>query len=294
MFTPDQLPGIADDLRATGLKLDPATLADLTAFPMGAVISLDGCTASFVSPKGLVVTNHHCARGSVQFNSTKENNYLQNGFLAATMAAELPAAPGSRVYVTVQVDDVTEQVTGGLDPALAPRKRFARIEQRQKALIRECESEPGYRCRTASFFGGLQYKLIKRLEIRDVRIAYSPADAIGKYGGDIDNWRWPRHTGDFAFYRAYVGPDGQPADFSEENVPYSPPHYLEVSATGLDDGDFVMAIGYPGGTSRYARLVSVAQTFDWQYPLVVRVLSDWVAVIEAAAPGFATNRGWQG
>ena len=141
MFTPDQLPGIADDLRATGLKLDPATLADLTAFPMGAVISLGGCTASFVSPKGLVVTNHHCARGSVQFNSSKENNYLEDGFLAASMAEELPAAPGSRVYVTVQVDDVTEQVTGGLDPALAPRKRFARIEQRQKALIRECESE---------------------------------------------------------------------------------------------------------------------------------------------------------
>ncbi len=284
MFTPDQLPGIAEDLRATGLKLDPATLADLTAFPMGAVISLGGCTASFVSPKGLVVTNHHCARGSVQFNSSKENNYLENGFLAASMAEELPAAPGSRVYVTVQVDDVTEQMTGGLDPDLAPRKRFAQIEQRQKALIRECESEPGYRCQAASFFGGLQYKLIKRQEIRDVRIAYSPADAIGKYGGDIDNWRWPRHTGDFAFYRAYVGPDGQPADFSEANVPYSPPHYLEVSAAGLDDGDFVMAMGYPGRTSRYARLVSVAQTFDWQYPLRVEVLSDWIAVVEAAAP----------
>ena len=284
MFTPDQLPGIAADLRATGLKLDPATLADLTAFPMGAVISLGGCTASFVSPKGLVVTNHHCARGSVQFNSTKENNYLENGFLAASLAEELPAAPGSRVYVAVQVDDVTEQVTGGLEADLAPRTRAAKIEQRQKALISQCESEPGYRCQAAAFFGGLQYKLIKRLEIRDVRIVYSPADAIGKYGGDIDNWRWPRHTGDFAFYRAYVGPDGQPADYSEDNVPYSPQHYLEVSAAGLDDGDFVMAMGYPGRTSRYARLASVENTFDWQYPLQVQVLSDWVAVIETAAP----------
>ena len=187
MFTPEQIPGIAGDLRATGLNLDPATLADLTAFPMGAVISLGGCTASFVSPNGLVVTNHHCARGSVQFNSTSENNYLENGFLAASMAEELPAAPGSRVYVTLQVDDVTERVTGGLDPALAPRERFAKIEQRRKALIGECESDPGYRCQAASFFGGLQYKLIKRLEIRDVRIVYSPADAIGKYGGNINN-----------------------------------------------------------------------------------------------------------
>lgn len=284
MFTPDQLPSIAEDLRATGLNLDPATLADLTAFPMGAVISLGGCTASFVSPKGLVVTNHHCARGSVQFNSTRENNYLEDGFLAASMAGELPAAPGSRVYVTVRVDDVTGQITGGLEPNLAPRKRVAAIEQRQKELISDCESEPGYRCQAASFYGGLQYKLIKRLEIRDVRIAYSPADSIGKYGGDIDNWRWPRHTGDFAFYRAYVGPDGSPADYSEENIPYSPPHYLEVSSSGLDNGDFVMAIGYPGRTSRYARLASVAQTFDWQYPLVVEVLTNWVATIEAAAP----------
>ena len=284
MFTPDQIPGIADDLRATGLDLDPATLADLTAFPMGAVISLGGCTASFVSPQGLVVTNHHCARGSVQFISSKENNYLENGFLAGSMADELPAAPGSRVYVTLKVDDVTEQVVGGLDPDLAPRQRFSKIEQRRKALIRECESEPGYRCQAPSFFGGLQYKLIRRLEIRDVRIVYSPADAVGKYGGDIDNWRWPRHTGDFAFYRAYVGPDGMPADYSDDNVPYSPPHFLEVSAAGLDDGDFVMAMGYPGSTSRYARLASVRQTFDWQYPEFVRFLTDWIATIEAAAP----------
>ncbi len=284
MFTPEQIPGIAGDLQATGLKLDPAALADLTAFPMGAVISLGGCTASFVSPQGLVVTNHHCARGSVQFNSTPENNYLEEGFLAASMADELPAAPGSRVYVTLEVTDVTEQITGGLDPALEPRERTARIEQRQKDLIRECESEPGYRCQAPSFFGGLQYKRIKRLEIRDVRIVYSPADAMGKYGGDIDNWRWPRHTGDFAFYRAYVGPDGRPADYSGENTPYEPPHFLEVSAAGLEDGDFVMALGYPGRTSRYARLATVRHTFDWRYPLLVEVYANWVRVIESAAP----------
>ena len=290
MFTPEQIAGIAGDLRATGLKLDPASLADLTAFPMGAVISLGNCTASFVSPEGLVVTNHHCARGSVQFNSTAENNYLEDGFLAASMGEELPAAPGSRMHVALEVSDVTGQVTGGLDPALPPRGRFTKIEQRRKALIRECESESGCRCQIASFFGGLRYKLIRRLEIRDVRIVYSPADAIGKYGGDIDNWRWPRHTGDFAFYRAYVGPDGQPADYSEENIPYSPPHFLEVSASGLEDGDFVMAMGYPGRTSRYARLATVAHTFDWQYPLLVEAYAEWIGAIEAAAPEGSSAR----
>ncbi|RZO65411.1 MAG: S46 family peptidase, partial [Parvularculaceae bacterium] len=243
MFTPDQLPEIAKDLKAKGLKLDPRALADLTDFPMGAVISLGGCTASFVSPEGLVVTNHHCARGSIQFNSTEENNYLEDGFLAGKKSDELPAAPGSRVYVTVDVSDVTETIMGGLDDTLSGRERFDAIDARQKSLIATCEAAEGFRCQAVSFFGGLQYKLIKRLEIKDVRLVYGPSDHIGKFGGDVDNWQWPRHTGDFAFYRAYVAPDGTPADYSEENIPFEPEHYLKVSASGLEDGDFVMAAG---------------------------------------------------
>ena len=284
MFTPDQLPAIADDLREAGLQLDPGKLADLTAFPMAAVVSLGGCSASFVSPKGLVVTNHHCARGSVQFHSTPDRNYLEEGFLAASMAEELPAPPGSRVYVTADVEDVTERVMGGLDPALPPRERYELMEDRRKALTKSCESDPGHRCRVSGFFGGLLYKLIKYLEIRDVRLVYAPADAIGRYGGDIDNWRWPRHTGDFAFYRAYLSPDGEPADHSPDNVPFEPPHYLPVSAAGLDAGDFVMALGYPGGTSRYARHVTVENRFEREYPRSVARSRERIAVIEAAAP----------
>ncbi len=284
MFTPDQLPAIAKDLRKTGLRLNPKNLTDLTGFPMGAVISLGGCTASFVSPEGLVVTNHHCARGSVQFNSTEENNYLEKGFLANEAAEELPAAPGSRIYVTTAFEDVTEQILGGLADDLTDRERYQAIEDRQKAVVKECEATPGYRCQAPAFFGGLEYKLIKRLEIRDVRLVYAPADAIGKYGGDIDNWQWPRHTGDFAFYRAYVAPDGSAADFAEENVPYKPDHFLKVSAAGLKDGDFVMAAGYPGSTSRYTRLAEVKNTFDWFYPTWVTTLEGWIGAIEAAAP----------
>jgi hypothetical protein len=284
MFTPDQLPEIAEDLQAKGLNLDPEQLTDLTEFPMGAVISLGGCTASFVSPEGLVVTNHHCARGSIQFNSTEENNYLEDGFLAATQADELPAAPGSRVYVTVEVSDVTDAIKGDLSETLTGRERFDAIDAKQKQLIAACETEEGYRCQAVSFFGGLQYKLIKRLEVKDVRLVYGPSDHIGKYGGDVDNWLWPRHTGDFAFYRAYVAPDGSPADYAEENVPFQPEHYLKVSAEGLEDGDFVMAAGYPGSTSRYARLAEVENTFDWFYPTYVDVIGAWVATIEDAAP----------
>ncbi|WP_032096421.1 MULTISPECIES: S46 family peptidase [unclassified Alteromonas] len=283
MFTPEQLPSIASELKQTGLAIPAESINDLTAFPMGAIVSLGGCSASFVSDKGLAVTNHHCARGSVQYNSTPENNYLEDGFLAKQMNEELPAAPGTRMFVTVGFEDVTDKVTGGIKESVEGRARFDAIEANRKALITECESQPGFRCSVPSFFQGLEYKLIKQMEIRDVRIAYAPADSIGKYGGDIDNWMWPRHTGDFSFYRAYVGKDGKPADFSEENVPFKPEHFLKVSAAGLSDGDFVMAAGYPGSTNRYARLSRVSYTFDWLYPTYLDLVGEWIDTIEKAS-----------
>ena len=283
MFTPEQLPQIAGDLKSTGLEISPETLSDLTGFPMGAIVSLGGCSASFVSAQGLAVTNHHCARGSVQYNSTPDNNYLENGFLAKELADELPAAPGTRMFVTVDFADVTSRVTGTLSEDLQGRERYDAIEQNRKAIIAECEAEPGYRCSVPAFFQGLEYKLIKQMEIRDVRIAYAPAESTGKYGGEIDNWMWPRHTGDFSFYRAYVGPDGKPADYSEDNVPYQPAQILKVSAAGLDDGDFVMAAGYPGSTNRYARLSLVSYTFDWLYPTYLDLVGQWVDTIKGAS-----------
>ena len=290
MWTPEQLPDIERQLKDAGLKINVDRLTDLTAFPMGAVISLGGCTASFLSPQGLVVTNHHCARGSVQFNSTEENNYLVDGFIAGTKAGELQASPGTRVYVTTRVEDVTNNIEAELDDRMTPRERFQAIEDKRKALIAECEAGGGFRCQVASFYGGATYKLIERLEIRDVRLVYAPGDNVGRYGGDIDNWLWPRHTGDFAFYRAYVGPDGMPADFSEDNVPYEPQHFLKVSRAGLDDGDFVMAAGYPGTTRRYARLSEVEMAFEWLYPSWQSLINDWIAAIETSAPAGSDAR----
>ena len=290
MWTPDQMPKLANELKALGLELDPESLNNLTSFPMGAVISLGGCTASFVSPEGLIVTNHHCARGSVQYNSTEEHNYLEKGFLARTKKNELPAAPGSRVYITVDVKNVTDAVRGAVPEGASGREQYQYIENKRKALIADCETQVGHRCQLSSFFGGAQYKLIDRLEVRDVRLVYAPADAVGKYGGDIDNWQWPRHTGDFSFYRAYVGLDGQPADYNKENIPYVPLHHLKVSAGGLDEGDFVMVAGYPGSTSRYARLVEVENTFNWYYPTYIELLQKWIKVIEDTAPAASDAR----
>ena len=280
MWPPFQLPELREQLTAAGLEIDPTRLSDLTDYPMNAVISLGGCTASFVSPDGLVVTNHHCAYRSIQYNSTEDRNLMQTGFLAAERSDELFAGPGSRVLVTVAVDDVTSKVIGDLKEDLSGFDRYQAIDAKEKKLVADCEKDDGHRCTVRSFYGGLQYYLIKQLEIRDVRLVYAPADGVGNYGGDIDNWMWPRHTGDFSFYRAYVNKDGKPADHDASNVPYRPKHHLRVATKGLEDGDFVMVAGYPGRTNRYRLAREVESSFEWFYPTRRELLTLWLEVIE--------------
>ena len=285
MWRPRQLPSLADKLRALNPEVDPSALSELTGHPMNAVIWLGGCTASFVSAQGLVITNHHCAYGSIQHNSTEDNNLLENGFLAGSRSQELPAAPGSRVLVTVAVEDVTPVVLAAVPEGATGRERYQVIEDQQKALIAECEKDPGHRCRVASYSGGLEYELIKQFEIRDIRLVYAPALAIGKYGGDVDNWMWPRHTGDYAFYRAYLGPDGKPADYSEDNLPYRPKHYLKVSTQGVETGDLVMVAGYPGRTNRYRLAREVGGVIGWDYPQRSQAFQEWLDIMEKAVAG---------
>ncbi|MFB2659637.1 S46 family peptidase [Shewanella mangrovisoli] len=289
MWQPHQLPAMADELKAKGLEIDAKSISKLTEFPMNAVISLGGCTASFVSPKGLVVTNHHCAYGSIQYNSTPEKNLLQDGFLAKTFADELPAAPGSRVYVTEDVTNVTERVNAGLENK-AGREFYQGVENQEKALVAECEKDEGYRCQVYSFHGGLEYYLVKQLEIRDVRLVYNPAGSVGKYGGDVDNWMWPRHTGDFSFYRAYVSKTGKPAEFSADNVPYEPKSFLKVSAKGVSEGDFVMVAGYPGRTNRYRTANEVQNQFEWAYPEGKMLRERFIEIIKETAPEGSDER----
>lgn len=289
MWQPHQLPAMADVLKAKGLEIDAKSISKLTEFPMNAVISLGGCTASFVSPKGLVVTNHHCAYGSIQYNSTPEKNLLQDGFLAKTFADELPAAPGSRVYVTEDVTNVTERVKAGLENKTG-REFYQGVENQEKALVAECEKDDGYRCQVYSFHGGLEYYLVKQLEIRDVRLVYNPAGSVGKYGGDVDNWMWPRHTGDYSFYRAYVSKNGKPAEFSADNVPYEPKSFLKVSAKGVSEGDFVMVAGYPGRTNRYRTATEVQNEFEWAYPEGKMLRERFIEIIKETAPEGSDER----
>lgn len=285
MWTPSQLPQIAKQLKATGLAIDPAKLKTLTEFPMAAVVSLGGCTASFVSPQGLVVTNHHCAYGSIQYNSRPERDLIKNGFLAASFADELPAAPGSRVLVTIDVSDVTGKVLDAKAAALHGKARVDAIEVNEKALVAECEKDTGHRCNVYPFFGGVQYQLIKQMEIRDVRLVHAPASGVGKFGGDTDNWMWPRHTGDYSFYRAYVGPDGKPADFSKDNKPYEPKFHLKLASTPLKENDFVMVTGYPGRTNRYNLPMEVDFSYSWQHPTLIKAFEKRLELIAAETEG---------
>ncbi|MDG1734083.1 MAG: S46 family peptidase [Thalassotalea sp.] len=266
MWQPHQLPSISEELTAAGLELDPASLTNLTDFPMGAIVSLGGCSASFVSDQALVVSNHHCVYGSVQYNSTEENNLLKNGFLAKTLDQELPAAPGQRIYVTEEITDVTSLINAGINN-MRGEERYKFIDLNSKKLVAECEQNKDYRCSVVNFHGGLEYYLFKQLTIRDVRLVHAPASSVGKYGGDIDNWMWPRHTGDYGFYRAYVGKDGKPADYSVDNVPYQPQHHLKVNKSSVSESDYIMVLGYPGRTNRYRIASEVEHQFTWAYPI---------------------------
>jgi hypothetical protein len=284
-WQPHQLPQLKAELKRIGITIPAEKLADLTKHPMSAMVSLGNCSASFVSGDGLIVTNHHCAYDAVQRNTTPENNYIVNGFLAKTRAAELPAGPNSRVYVTDKVENVSERVLKGLSATMSGRDRHEEVESRIKALIAECETDKIYRCSVPAFHRGLEYYRIRQMMVRDVRVVYAPSDKIGNYGGDVDNYEWPRHTGDFSFLRAYVGKDGRPADPSPDNVPYKSKDFLVVSAEGLKAGDPILLAGYPGRTSRYKLPAEIRFNRDLSFPQRVADLTADLAVIASATAG---------
>jgi len=284
MWMPSQmlLPQHTDNFAKMGVKLDAKTLADPLSAPLAAVVSLGGCSATFVSPEGLIVTNHHCVQGALQLNSTPENNLVENGFLAKTKADELTAGPAQHVMVVQGYKDVTKDMREGLDAIKDPIARKEEQEKREKQLLAACEKDrPSVRCQVSGFFGGGMYQLIENLEIKDVRLVYVPARSVGDYGGEIDNWEWPRHTGDWSFYRAYVGKDGQPAEYSKDNVPYQPKHWIHVTTAGLKPNDFVMVTGFPGRTSRTSSAAATHHDLEWTYPYMIAYLEERYKMYES-------------
>jgi hypothetical protein len=270
MWMPQQVPLVGDELKKLGLQIDPKQFADLTGFPMGAIVAMPGCSASFVSADGLLVTNHHCVAGALQYNSTPQNDLLANGFVARERKQEIQATPDARVYVTTAIEDVTQQILAPFPAGTSDADRMRLISRRRHEMIHQCEKPGNLRCQVASFFEGAQYQKITQLELRDVRLVYAPALGVGNFGDEVDNWMWPRHTGDFGFYRAYVGRDGKPADFSPSNVPYRPKHFFKVSTRDLDADDLVMIAGFPGTTERHVTAAEVEEAREVDLPTSVR------------------------
>jgi hypothetical protein len=285
MWLPSQMPEVAAQMKAAGAEVPPEQLADLTKAPMNAIASLGGCSASFVSPDGLVVSNHHCVYGSIQYNSKPGQDYLTDGFLAKEKSAEVPAAPGSRIFVIEDLRNVTTDMLKGVKENMTGRPRYDVMEVNRKALVANCEKQANRRCDVRSYFGGERYFLQQQLEIKDVRLAYAPAGGIGNFGGETDNWQWPRHTGDFGFYRAYVAPDGSSASFAKENVPYKPKSWLTIAKQGLKEGDFVMLAGFPGSTDRWRTASETKTVFAEQYPLQQKMLSDYSDLVNKLTAG---------
>jgi hypothetical protein len=282
MWLPSQLPSIAGPLKAAGFAGDPADLADLTKPPLSAVVRIGGGTGAFVSDQGLVLTNHHVAFGVIQYNSSAGRDLISDGYVAADRAAELPASPDYRLRVTVGFERVTDKVLAAAGDSTG-RAYHDAVDAAGKALVAECEREADMRCSSASTFQGIDYYLVRQLELRDIRLVYAPPRAIGNYGDEIDNFMWPRHVGDFTVLRAYVGPDGKPADYSPANKPYVPPAHLQVARDGVRDGDFVMLAGYPGITYRHRSAAEFADQVQWRLPAYVAVLKQLQDAIEAAS-----------
>jgi len=239
------------DLIKLGLQMNPENLfkKDGTGL-MSAVVNLGGGTGEFVSPEGLILTNHHVAFGAIQRAATKEKDYLEEGFLARTGAEEIPAQ-GYTADVLLGYEDVTAKIVKTIGAGMTYIQIYYAIEKAQKELIAESEKEGSdIRATIASMYSGNQYYLFRFKRLKDVRLVYAPPQDLGNFGGEVDNWMWPRHTCDFSFLRAYVAKDGRGADHGPDNVPYKPKSFLRISLDGIKEGDFTFVMGYPGRTFR--------------------------------------------
>ena len=280
MWMPHQMKAL--NLKELGLKMDPGDLykTDGTGL-MSAVVNLGGGTGEFVSPEGLVLTNHHVAYGAVQRASSKEKDYITDGFLAMSRGEEIPAQ-GYTVGVLLGYEDVTAKVNAYFKPKMTPRQRYDAFEKAQKEITAAGEkAAPDLRCTLASMYSGNAYYLYTFKQIRDVRLVYAPPQDLGNFGGETDNWMWPRHTCDFSFLRAYVAPDGAAADFSPSNVPYKPKVWLKPSLDGFKEGDFTFVMGYPGRTYRNYAL-SELKADQESMAKRIKDVEDRIAFYEAA------------
>ena len=245
-----------------------------------AIVLLGGGTASFISPEGLIITNHHVAFSAIQELSSVQKDYLENGFFAKTREEELSTSYTAQIVESMT--EVTDQILGGTDTIKSDADRFRSIHARMKEVEDSVVDKPGHTSRVVEMYEGLKYYLFTYLRLSDVRLVYAPPSSIGNFGGEVDNWEWPRHTGDFSIMRVYVGPDSLPAKYSKDNIPFRPKEFLPISTQGYSDSSFAMILGFPGRTYRYRDAAEIEVSNNVSLPLTCELYKIRIDAITAA------------
>jgi hypothetical protein len=255
------------DMQKMGLQLTPEEIYSINNNSLkDAIVQFSGfCTAEIISKDGLVLTNHHCGYGAISDLSTPENNYLRDGFWAKDRASEL-SAKGMYVRFFVRMDDVTKRMLSVVNDKMTEAEREKALNQEIAKIQKENDGGGKYTVSVRSFFQGNEFYYFVYEDYKDVRLVGTPTESIGKFGGDTDNWEWPRHTGDFALFRVYADRDNKPADFNATNIPLKPKHHLPVSMKGVQENDFAMILGYPGRTNRWMPAQGIDQNVNFAYP----------------------------
>ena len=272
----------ARDMKARGCKLSAEEIYSMnnSSLKDAIVIFGGGCTGEIVSPEGLLFTNHHCGYGSIQALSSVEHDYLKNGFWAMSRAEEIPA-PGLKVRFIRKIVDVTSDVLGAVPDIAGGEERLRLVAEHAEAVKSRFETEnPGMEISVKPFFGGNQFFAFVIEVFSDVRLVGTPPTSIGKFGGDTDNWMWPRHTGDFSVFRVYAGPDNKPADYAPENRPYKAEKFLKVSLNGYDEADFAMIMGFPGSTQRYMTSYEIDRMLEVENPQRIFIRGERQAILK--------------
>jgi len=286
------------DMKKMGLELSAEDIYSINNSSLkDAVVALDrgSCTAELVSKDGLLLTNHHCGFGEIQNHSSVEHDYLRDGFWAMSRKEELPN-PGKTVTFLISVEDVTDKVLAGVTDKTTDEERTKMVRTVSSELEKTAKGDTQYETYVRSFFNSNKYYLFVVETFKDIRLVGAPPQALGKFGGDTDNWMWPRHTNDFSMFRVYCGPDGKPAEYSENNVPYQPKHFLPVSLKGVNENDFAMIMGYPGRTTRYETSFGVKNTMEVTNTVridvrekLLNIWSDYMATSENARIQYASK-----
>ncbi len=281
MWLPQLLQSMNEsDMKASGLQLTAQDLYDVNNSSLkDAIVSLGGfCTAEMISSEGLMLTNHHCGFGQIQEHSTVANDYLKDGFWAMSRDEELPNE-GLFASFLVSIESVTDRVLEELGD-VSESERNAKLRSIFNSIAAESIEGTEYNARVKPFFGGNEFYLMTYITYNDVRLVGAPPSSIGKFGGDTDNWMWPRHTGDFALFRIYCAPDGSSAEYSEDNVAFKPKHHLPIQLDGVDNGDYTMIFGFPGSTDRFLTSYGIQEAIDQSNPTTVQIREEKLAIMK--------------